>query len=129
MVVDLLSAAEPSKVVIAMGYGIKLTPAQWGELDRVRFSTSSADVFPNCLIILISNSHDTIARQLGCGTDPFVHIRRLYCQGGVKAMVPRHSPGQPSRATPKVMATMKDAVQSDLNHTLIYCLPNYTAHI
>lgn len=116
MVVDLLSAAEPPKEVIIMGYGIKLTQTQWDELDRVRFTTSSAAVFRNCLIILMSNSHDTIAtiaRQLGCGTDTVVRVRRLYRQGGVKALVPRHSPGRHCRATPQFMAAMKDAVQTN----------------
>ncbi len=34
-----------------MGHGIELTEAQWDELDRVRLTTDSADVFRNCLII------------------------------------------------------------------------------
>ena len=32
-----------------MGYGIKLTEKQWNELDNLRFTTPSADVFRNCL--------------------------------------------------------------------------------
>ena len=97
-----------------MGYGIKLTDAQWDELDRVRLTTSSAALYRNCLIVLMSNSHDTIAtiaRRLGCGTDTVVRVRRLYRQGGVKALVPGHSPGRPSRATPEFIAAMKAAVQ------------------
>jgi transposase len=99
-----------------MGYGIRLTDSQWDELDRVRFTTPSASVFRNCLIILMSNSHDTIttiAQRLGCGTDTVVRIRRLYRQGGVKALVPGHSPGRPSRATPKFISAMKRAVQTN----------------
>jgi DNA-binding Lrp family transcriptional regulator len=48
----------------------------------------SADVFRNCLIILMSDSRDTmatIAKRLGCETDTLVRIRRLYRRGGVKA--------------------------------------------
>ena len=98
-----------------MGRGIALSEAQWDELDRVRLSTDSADVFRNCLIILMSDSRDTIAtiaRRLGCGTDTVVRIRRLYRQGGVSALVPGHSPGRPSRATPAFIEAMKQAVQT-----------------
>jgi hypothetical protein len=61
-----------------MGHGIKLTEQQWDELDRVRLTTDSTNVFRNCLIILMSDSRDTIAaiaRRLGCGTDTVVRIR------------------------------------------------------
>ena len=64
-----------------MGYGITLTDEQWDELDRLRFSTNSADVFRNCLIILMSHSKDTIAsiaKRLGCGSDTVTRTRRLY---------------------------------------------------
>ena len=99
-----------------MGRGIELTEAQWDELDRVRLTTDSADVFRNCLIILMSDSRDTIAtiaKRLGCGTDTVVRIRRLYRQGGVNALSPRHSPGRPSRATPAFLEAMKQAVQTN----------------
>jgi transposase-like protein len=68
-----------------MGHGIKLTEQQWDELDRVRLTTDSANLFRNCLIILMSDSRDTIAaiaQRLGCGTDTVVRIRRLYRKGG-----------------------------------------------
>ena len=99
-----------------MGYGIKLTEEQWDELDRVRSTTDSADVFRNCLIILMSDSRDTIAaiaRRLGCGTDTVVRIRRLYRKGGVKALLPIKPPGRPSRATPAFIEQMKQAVQTN----------------
>ena len=98
-----------------MGRGLELTEAQWDELDRVRLTTDSADVFRNCLIILMSDSRDTIAtiaQRLGCGTDTVVRIRRLYRRGGVKALYPRHSPGRPSRATAAFLEAMKQAVQT-----------------
>ena len=44
-----------------MGWGIELTDEQWDALDRARFTAKSADVFRNCLIILKSDSRDTIA--------------------------------------------------------------------
>jgi len=99
-----------------MGYGIKLTEQQWDELDRVRLTTDSADVFRNCLIILMSDSRDTIAaiaRRLGCGTDTVVRIRRLYRKGGVKALLPVKPPGRPGRATPAFIAQMKQAAQTN----------------
>jgi len=37
-----------------MGRTIKLTDAQWDQLDQLRMSTASADVFRNCTIILMS---------------------------------------------------------------------------
>jgi transposase len=95
-----------------MGHGIKLTPDQWDELDRVRFTTQSADVFRNCLIILMSDSRDTIAsiaQRLGCGTDTVSRIRRLYRKGGVHALRPAKSPGRKPRATPEFIDQMKQA--------------------
>ncbi len=99
-----------------MGRGIALTEAQWDELDRMRLTTDSADVFRNCLIIPMSDSRDTIAmivQRLGCGTDTVVRIRRWYRQGGIKALSPRHLPGRPSRATLAFLEAMKQAVQTN----------------
>jgi transposase len=99
-----------------MGWGIKLTDAQWDELDRLRFSTSSADVFRNCLIILYSHSSDTIksiAERLGCGTDTVKRVRRLYRQGGAAALRPHKPSGRSSQATPEFLAQMKQAVQTN----------------
>ena len=96
-----------------MGHGIKLTADQLDELDRVRLTTDSPDVFRNCLILRMSDSRDTIAtiaKRLGCGTDTIVRVRRLYRKGGVRALRPAKSPGRPPRATPEFLATMKQAV-------------------
>ena len=50
-----------------MGYGIELTDRQRDALDGLRLTTPSADVFRNCLIILMSESKDTIATTArGC---------------------------------------------------------------
>ena len=99
-----------------MERGIKLTEAQWDELDALRFRTPSADVFRNCLIILKSDLRETIAsiaRQMGCTTYTVVRIRRLYRQGGVKALQPIKPPGRTSRANPEFLARMKQAVQTN----------------
>lgn len=99
-----------------MGCGIKLTDEQWDELDHLRFSTASADVFRNCLIILMSDSRDTIrviAESLGCGTDTVVRVRRLYRQGGVAALPPLKPAGRPSRATPEFLQAMGQVVQTN----------------
>ena len=95
-----------------MGRGIKLTEEQWNELDRLRFTAKSADVFRNCLIILKSDSRDTIAsiaEDLGCGTDTVTRVRRLYRKGGVEALRPIKPPGRPSKATPEFLRQMRQA--------------------
>lgn len=99
-----------------MARGINLSEAQWDELDRLRFATRSAEVFRNCLIVLMSDSSDTIpiiAKRIGCGTDTVVRVRRLYRQGGVKALTPIKPPGRPSRANPAYIAEMKRAAQTN----------------
>jgi len=95
-----------------MGWGIKLTDEQWEELDGVRFSTKSADVFRNCLIVLKSHSHDTIAsiaQELGCSPDTVVRVRRAYRKGGADALEPVKPPGRATRATPQFLAEMRRA--------------------
>ena len=112
-----------------MGHGIQLTADQWDELDRLRLTTDSADVFRNCLIILMSDSRDTIAaiaQRLGCGTDTVVRVRRLYRQGGVAALRPIKPPGRKSRATPEFLAEMKGAVGT-CPLTLGYGFSNWSA--
>jgi transposase len=99
-----------------MGHGIKLTPDQWDELDRVRFTTDSADVFRNCLIILMSDSRDTIAsiaQRLGCAPDTVNRVRRLYRSGGVAALRPGKSTGRPPKVTPEFIAQMNQAARTD----------------
>src|SRR6266496_5960303 len=98
---------------MVMGWGIKLTDEQWDELDRLRFTAKSADVFRNCLIILKSDSRDTIAsiaEDLGCGSDTVVRVRRLYRKGGAGALRPIKPPGRTSRATPQFVEQMRQAV-------------------
>jgi transposase len=101
---------------IAMGRGIQLTEAHWDELDRLRFSTPSAKVFRNCLIILKSDLGETIAsiaEELGCGTDTVIRARRQYRQGGAQALHPERPTGRKSRATPAFLAAMRQAVRTN----------------
>jgi transposase len=112
---DLSNSVRIDKEVV-MGYGIKLTEKQWDELDNLRFRTTSADVFRNCVIVLMSDSRETIAtiaRHIGCGTDTVVRIRRLYRKGGIKALYPIKPPGRPGRATPEFLEKMREAVRTN----------------
>ena len=99
-----------------MGRTIKLTDTQWDQLDHLRMSTASADVFRNCTIILMSavgRSKASISEDLGCCTDTVARVRRLYRQGGAKALHPIKPPGWPSRATPEFIEQMKLAVRTN----------------
>jgi len=102
-----------SRREIAMGYAIKLTYKEVDALDGLRLRTPSADVFRNCLIILLSNSRTTvgsIAQHLRCSPETVQRIRKLYRTGGIKALHPIKPPGRPSRATPQFLAALKKAV-------------------
>jgi transposase len=99
-----------------MGWGIRLTEPQRDELDRLRLTTDSADVFRNCLIILMSDAGETvasIARRLGYGTDTVNRVRRRYRHGGVQALRPIKPPGRPPRATPAFLEEMKRVVHTN----------------
>ena len=99
-----------------MGRTITLTESQWDELDRLRMATPSADVFRNCTIILMSavgRSKASIANDLGCCTDTVARVRKLYRQGGPKALHPIKPPGRPSRATPEFINHLKLAIQTN----------------
>jgi transposase len=96
--------------------GIKLSDNEFDQLDKLRFSTSSADVFRNCLIILMSDVGDTIAsiaERVGCTTFTVRRVRRLYREGGIDSLQPIKPPGRPSRATPEFVAAMKKAVETN----------------
>lgn len=98
-----------------MGYGIKLTDDQRDALDGLRMSTPSADVFRNCLIILMSESDDTIATiagRLGCSPETVKRIRKLYRMGGIIVLHPIKPPGRTSRATPTFRKALRQVVQT-----------------
>jgi transposase len=98
-----------------MGRGIRLTAREWDALDGLRFSASSADVFRNCLIILMSDSVSTIASiagTIGCSPETVKRIRKLYRLGGIDALHPIKPPGRKTRATPRYLEALKKAVQT-----------------
>ena len=89
-----------------MGRGIKLSDTEVDQLDPLRFRTDSADIFRNCLIILMSNAGDTIAAiasRLGCTTFTVNRVRCMYRQAGIDTLRPIKPPGRPSRAQPALL--------------------------
>src|SRR3954451_889968 len=99
-----------------MAQGIRLTDAQFDELDDLRSSTRSADVFRNCTIILLSSGSHTIAgiaELLGCSPETVKRVRRLYRSGGTTALHPDRPPGRPSAATPDFRNALAAAVATD----------------
>ena len=112
-----------------MGRGIKLSDTEVDQLDALRFRTDSADVFRNCLILLMSDAGDTIAsiaKRLGCTPSTVTRIRRIYRQAGIDALRPIKPPGRPSRATPEFLAAMKQAIATN-PLTLGYGFSNWSA--
>lgn len=98
-----------------MRKGIRLTDKQFDELDHLRNTTPSADVFRNCSIILLTNGGHSIAdiaKLLGCSAETVKRIRRLYREQGLDAMVPIKPPGRPSQASPSFRAMLAKAVQT-----------------
>ena len=112
-----------------MGRGIKLSDKEVDQLDSLRFRTDSADVFRNCLIILMSDAGDTIAAiatRLGCTTFTVNRIRRVYRQAGIDALRPITPPRRPRPATPEFIAAMKEAIATN-PLTLGYGFSNWSA--
>jgi transposase len=112
-----------------MGRGIRLSDTEVDQLDALRFRTDSADVFRNCLIILMSDAGDTIAaiaKRLGCTPFTVKRVRRMYRQAGIDALRPIKPPGRPSRATPEFLAAMKQAIATN-PMTLGYGFSNWSA--
>jgi transposase len=99
-----------------MGNGIRLTDRKFDELDELRNTTASADIFRNCSIILLSNGGHTIpgiAQLLGCSPETVKRIRRLYRQGGIAALQPSKATGRPSKATASFRELLAEAVQTN----------------
>jgi transposase len=99
-----------------MARGIRLTDAQFDELDDLRSSTRSADVFRNCTIILLSSGGHPIAGiadLLGCSPETVKRVRKLYRSGGTAALHPDKPPGRPSAATPEYRNALATAVATD----------------
>jgi transposase len=99
-----------------MARGIRLSDAQFDELDDLRSSTRSADVFRNCTIILLSFGGHTIAAIaaiLGCSPETVKRVRSLYRSGGTEALHPDKPPGRPSAATADFRDALTTAVATD----------------
>lgn len=99
-----------------MGHGVKLTPEEWDALDGLRLTTPSADVFRNCLIVLLSDAATTIAaiaRTVGCSPETVKRIRKLYRLGGRDALHPHKPPGRKTRATPRYLEALTKAVRTN----------------
>jgi transposase len=100
----------------AMARGMRRSDAQFDELDDLRASTHSADVFRNCTIILLSSGGHTIAgiaQLLGCSPETVRRVRRRYRQGGAAALHPDKPPGRSAAATPAFCAALAEAVAID----------------
>jgi hypothetical protein len=99
-----------------MGHGNRLAEQQGNEFGRVRSTTPSADVFRNGLIILMSDSRETIAAMAEPMRRRPVTVRRmrkLERRGGIVAVQPIQTSGRFSRAAPAVLKGMKKAVPAD----------------
>src|ERR1051325_10496821 len=97
----------------AMRNGIRLNNRQFDELDALRNTTASADIYRNCSVILLSNGGHTvvgIAEVLGCSPETVKRVRKLFRHGGVAALTPKTSPGRPSKATPSFVDALAEAV-------------------
>jgi len=96
-----------------MRNGIRLNNRQFDELDSLRNTTASADIYRNCSVILLSNGGHTIpgiAEILGCSPETVKRVRKLFRQGGIAALTPKTSPGRPSQATPSFLDALAEAV-------------------
>jgi transposase len=118
-----------SRREIAMSYAIQLTYREVDALDALRLRTPSADVFRNCLIILLSNTPETagaIAQRLRCSAETVKRVRKLYRTGGLKALHPVKPSGRPSRATRAFRDALREAATTN-PLTLGYGFSNWSA--
>lgn len=93
----------------------KLSDTEWDTLDRVRFSTTDAEVFRNATIILmtgVGRSKHSIAQDLGCCPATVDNLRRRYRERGVEGLRHRRPPGRRPRATAEYRAALRQAVQT-----------------
>lgn len=99
-----------------MARGIRLSDAQFDELDDLRSSTRCAEVFRNCTIILLSSGGHTlagIAELLGGSPETVKRIRQLYRHGGTAALHPVKPPGRPPTATADFRNALAQAVATN----------------
>jgi putative transposase len=94
---------------------LKLTDAQWEALDRLRFSTTEAEVFRNGTVILmtaVGRSRKAIAKDLGCSPGTVDNVCKRYRQRGLAGLKRRKPPGAKPRATAEYRAALRQAVQT-----------------
>ena len=94
----------------------RLSDEQIDALDTLRMKTSSAAVFRNGTMILMSDagrSKRSIAEDLGCGTATVDRVRRLYRTMGIPGLTPTKPPGRPSRLSETLREPVREAVQTD----------------
>jgi transposase len=109
--------------------GIRLAGAQWDNVDGLRNSTGSAEVFRNCSVILLTDaghSLTSIAGLLGCSPDTVKRVRGLYRRGGIAALTPVSPPGRTSAADADFLAALARAVATD-PRTLGYGFATWSA--
>jgi transposase len=93
----------------------KLTDAQWDALDKLRFSTTDAEVFRNATVVLmtaVGRSKNSIAEVLGCSPATVDNVRRRYRDQGLAGLKRRKPPGAKPRATAEYRAALRKAVQT-----------------
>jgi len=93
----------------------KLTDAQWEALDRLRFSTTDAEVFRNGTVILmtaVGRSKYSIAQDLGCSPSTVDNVRKRYREQGLAGLKRRKPPGPKPRATAEYRTVLRQAVQT-----------------
>ena len=98
-----------------MRKGLRLTNKQFDEVDDLRNTTASADVFRNCSIILLSYGGHTIqgiAQMLGCSPETVKRIRRLWRTQGLAGLKPIKPTGRPSKATASFRELLAEAART-----------------
>jgi transposase len=99
-----------------MRKGLRLSNKQFDEVDHLRNTTASADVFRNCSVILLTDGGHSIpgiAKILGCSAETVKRVRHLYRQHGLDGLTPIKPPGRPSQATPSFREMLAKAVQTN----------------
>lgn len=93
----------------------KLTDAQWEALEKLRFSTTDAEVFRNGTVILMTaagRSKQAIAGDLGCSPATVDNVRKRYRERGLSGLKRRKPPGAKPRATAEYRAALRQAAQT-----------------
>ncbi len=92
--------------------GMRWNNRQFDEIDALRNTTASADMYRNCSFVVLSNRGHTISGlpDLRSSAETVERIGRLFRDGGIAALTPKASPGRPSKATPSFLDALSEAV-------------------